>query len=120
MTAFRKHFLARVFALLTGVIFLNTAFFMAEISLMKITNHELLQNIAKLVSNSGLEEERDGETPEKDSSAKEVDLLISQVQFHHRVLFLVAAKANHMLEDHYPHANYSQTFSPPPDNSFNS
>src|SRR6188472_1291733 len=120
MTAFRKHFLAKVFALVTGVIFLNTAFFMAEISLMKITNHEFLQNIAKMVSNSGLEEERDGETPDKDSAAKEIDFLISQVQFHHRVLFQIATKANHTLDDHYPHANYSQTFSPPPDNSFNS
>jgi len=120
MVAFRKHFLARVFALLTGVIFLNTSFFMAEISLLKVTNHELLQNIAKLISNNGLEEERDGETPDKDSSAKEVDLLMGQVQFHHRVLFLIATKANHTLDDLYPHANYSQTFSPPPDNSFNS
>jgi hypothetical protein len=120
MTALRKHFLAKVFALLTGVIFLNTAFFMAEISLMKITNHEFLQNIAKMVSNSGLEEERDGEATDKDSSAKEIDLLIGQVQFYHRALFLIATKANHMLDDHYPHANYSQTFSPPPDNSFNS
>ena len=119
MSVIRKHFLAKVFALLTGVIFLNTAFFMAEISLLKVTNHELLQNIAKLVSNSGLEEERDGETTDKDSSAKEVDLLISRVQFHHYVLFLVASKANHMLEDLYPHANYAQTFSPPPDHSFN-
>ena len=107
MSALRKHFLAKVFALLTGVIFLNTAFFMAEISLLKITNHEFLQNIAKLVSNSGLEEERDGEHADKDSSAKEVDLLISQVQIHHRVLFLIATKANHVLDDLYPHANYA-------------
>ena len=115
MNSFRQHFLAKVFALLTGIVFLNTSFFMAEISLMKVTSHELLQNIAKLVSNSGLEEERDGESSEKDTSTKEVDLLICQVQIHHRSLFLIAAKANHMLDDHYPHANYSQTFSPPPD-----
>jgi hypothetical protein len=117
MNSFRQHFMARVFALLTGVIFLNTSFFMAEISLMKITDHELLQNIAKLVSNSGLEEERDGEV-DKDASAKEVDLLIGQVQIHHQALYLIATRANHMLEDHYPHANYAQTFSPPPDQQF--
>ena len=116
MISFRKHFLAKVFALITGVIFLNTSFFLAEISLLKVTNQELLQNVAKLMSNSGLEEERDGEASDsKDSSAKEVDLLIGHVQIHHRVLFLVAAKANHSLDDLYPHANYSQTFSPPPD-----
>ncbi|HEU5292369.1 MAG TPA: hypothetical protein VFU05_17095 [Cyclobacteriaceae bacterium] len=115
MTVLRKHFLAKVFALITGVIFLNTSFFLAEISLLKVTNFELLQNVAKLMSNSGLEEERDGETSDKDSSAKEVDLLISQVQIHHEVLFLTATKACHALDDLYPHANYSQTFSPPPD-----
>ena len=115
MSSFRKHFLAKVFALLTGVIFLNTSFFLAEISLLKVTNYELLQNVAKLMSNSGLEEERDGETPDKDSSAKEVDLIISQVQIHHEVLFHTATKAIHSLDDLYPHANYAQTFSPPPD-----
>jgi len=120
MSAFRKHFLAKVFALLTGVIFLNTSFFVAEISMLKVTNHELLQNIAKLISNNGLEEEKDSEACDKDSSAKEVGLLISQVQIHHRVLFLIATKASHTLDDLYPHANYAQTFSPPPDNSFNS
>ncbi len=115
MNSFRQHLLAKVFALLTGVVFLNTRFFLAEISLMRITNHQLIENIAKLISTSGLEEERDGESSKKDSSAKEVDFLIHQVQGHHRSLFLIASKANHILEDHYPHANYSQTFSPPPD-----
>lgn len=115
MIALRKHFLAKVFALITGVIFLNTSFFLAEISLLKVTNYEILQNVAKLISNSGLEEERDGETTDKDASGKEVDLLISQAQTHHHVLFLVAFKANHALDDLYPPANYAQTYSPPPD-----
>lgn len=115
MKSLRQHFLAKVFALLTGMIFLNTSFFMAEISLLKVSNYELLQNIVKLVSNSGLEEERDGESSEKDTSAKEIDLLIDQIQFRHQTLFLIAARANHMLEDLYPHTNYAQTFSPPPD-----
>lgn len=88
---------------------------MAEISLFKVSNHEVLQNIAKLASNFGLEEERDGESSEKDSSAKEIDLLITKVQIYHESIFFIATKANHTLEDHYPHANYAQTFSPPPD-----
>jgi len=120
MKAFRRHFLAKAFALVTGIIFLNTSFFMAEVSLLKVSNHELLQNIVKLISNNGLEEERDGETPDNDSSSEEIDLFICQAQIHHQVLFLIATKANHVLDDLYPHANYAQTFSPPPDNSFNS
>ena|SRR5690242_5907719 len=119
MNSIRKNFLAKVFALVTGVIFLNTSFFLAEISLLKVTNYELLQNVVKMMSNSGLEEERDGETPDNDSSAKEIDLLISHVQIHYQVQILTATKANHALDDLYPHANYAQTFSPPPD-SFNS
>ena len=115
MNSFRLNIFAKIFALLTGVIFLNTSFFIAEISLLKVSNHELLQNIAKLASNFGLEEERDGESSEKDTSAKEVDLIINHVKIYHESLFLCASKANDMLDDHYPHANYAQTFSPPPD-----
>ena len=119
MKAFRRHFLAKAFALVTGIIFLNTSFFMVEVSLLEVNNSNLLQNIVKLISNGGLEEERDGESSD-DSAANEIDLFISQVQIHHCVLFLIATKANHVLDDLYPHANYAQTFSPPPDNSFNS
>lgn len=115
MNSFRRNILAKIFALLTGAIFLNTSFFMAEISMLKVSNHELLQNIAKLASNFGLEEERDGESSEKDTSAKEVDIMINHVKIYHESLFLSASRANDMLVDHYPHANYAQTFSPPPD-----
>ena len=115
MNQFRKHFLSKVIALITGVIFLNMGFFLAEVSMLKLTNQELVQNIAKLISSSGFEEERDGESSEKDSAAKEVDILVNQIQIHHSSLFLIAAKTNRNIEDHYPHANYSQTFSPPPD-----
>ena len=114
MNSLRRNFLAKIFALLTGVIFLNTSFFMAELSLLKVHNHKLLENIVKLVSNSGLEEERDGDS-ENDTTGKEVDVLICQVQVYHQTQFSIATKVIDMQEDHYPHANYSQTFSPPPD-----
>jgi hypothetical protein len=115
MSPFRHRFFVRLFALLTGVMFLNMSFFLAEVSALEISDKGLIENIAKLVSSSGFEEERDGESSESDSAAKEVDLLNNQVQIHHQSLFLTATKANHSWENLYPHANYSQTFTPPPD-----
>ena len=117
MNAFRQHILTKILTLLTGAIFLNTSFFLAELSLIQTSNRALIETIAKLISDSGLEEERDGESSEKDSSVKEIDFLIHQMHQQDRSSFLIATKANHMLDDHYPHANYSQTFSPPPDSS---
>lgn len=118
MNSFRQHFLARVFTLVTGVIFLNMSFFLAEVTVLKFTNQELVENIAKLISSSGFEEERDGEASGNDSSAKEVDILIHHIQIHHTALFRVTEKIVRVIDDHYPHANYSLNFSPPPDFSF--
>jgi hypothetical protein len=115
MNSFRQHILARAFALLTGLVFLNMSFFLAEVSMLGLTNPELIENVAKLISSSGFEEERDGESSGNDSSAKEVDLLIHQIQLHHSALFLITTKIIRILEDHYPHANYALIFSPPPD-----
>lgn len=115
MKVFRQQVLVNVFAFITGVMFLNMSFFLAEVSALKIKDKGLIENIVKLVSSSGFEEERDGEPVKDDSAAKEVDLLNLQVQIHHQSLFLTASKANHSWENLYPHANYSLTFTPPPD-----
>jgi hypothetical protein len=118
MNSFRQHYLTRAFSLMTGLVFLNMSFFLAEVSMLRLTNPELIENVAKLISSSGFEEERDGESSGNDSSAKEVAFLIHQIQLHHSSLFLITTKSNRMLEDHYPHANYSLIFSPPPDSFF--
>ena len=115
MNSFRQRYLVKAFALITGTMFLNMSFFLAEVSALNITDKGLIENIAKLVSSSGFEEERDGESSPNDSSGKEVDLLNLQIQIHQQSLFLTASRANHTWENLYPHANYSQTFSPPPD-----
>lgn len=114
MKTFRRNYLSRAFSLITGVLFLNMSFFLVEVSLLEITDHQIIENIARLISTGGFEEERDGEAPEK-ASAKEVDLLIDPIQPHHHLLIIVNSKTGCMLDDLYPHANYSQTFSPPPD-----
>lgn len=115
MKTFRQYFLSRAFSLITGVLFLNMSFFLVEVSLLEITDHQIIENIARLISTGGFEEERDGETTEKGASAKEVDLLIDPLHLHYHLLIIVASKPGTMQDDLYPHANYSQTFSPPPD-----
>ena len=115
MNVFRTHYLSKVTALITGVIFLNMSFFLAEVSMLKYSKKELIENIAKLIFNSGFEEERDGEASGTDNTAKEVDLHLQQVQIHHASSFLMSTSVNRTLVNHYLHANYSLTFFPPPD-----
>jgi hypothetical protein len=118
MNRFRTHYLSKITALVTGVIFLNMSFFLAEVSMLKYNKKELIENIAKLLFNSGLEEERDGESSGADTTAKEVTLLLQQVQIHHTSSFLVSVSVNRTLIDHYLHANYSLSFFQPPDSQF--
>jgi hypothetical protein len=114
MNIIREHVLAKVFTLITGLIFLNMSFFLAEVALLKFEKKELVENIAKLIFNGGFEEERECEG-NVDHIGKEVDLLMQQVEIHHACSFLVSVRSNQILVDHYLHANHSLTFSPPPD-----
>jgi hypothetical protein len=65
--------------LVTGLIFINMSFFLAELSALKITqDKKTFSNIIKLISSNTSEEEKDvfgGD--DEDSSAKEVDLIFS-------------------------------------------
>ena len=63
----------------TAIIFLNMSFFLAEVSALKLhKDKELIANIAKLLSTSAAEEERDvfGATDE-DHTSRVVDLIFS-------------------------------------------
>ena len=114
MKIVRQHILSKAFAFITGLIFLNMSFFLAEVSYLNFEKKEIIENIAKLILNSGFEEERDGE-PVGDSAAQGIDLLFQQVQIHHTSSFLISVRTNRDVVDHYLHANHSLTFSPPPD-----
>ncbi len=115
MNVFRQRYLAKTFSLITGVIFLNMSFFLAEVTLLKFSQKEIIENIAKLILNSGFEEERDCESSGGDTFGKEVDLHLQQVQIHYTSSFLMSIRVNRTLIDHYRHANHSSTFFPPPD-----
>ena len=114
MNTIRTHALTKVLTLITGVVFLNMSFFLAEVSMLKYNKKELIE-IAKLILNTGFEEERDGESSGADHIDKEVDLTMLHAQFHNRSLYLMSIGTNRTLVDHYRHANHSLTFFPPPD-----
>ena len=114
MEIIRQHFLTKAFTLVTGLIFLNMSFFLAEVCILKYNKTELA-DIAKLILNAGFEEERDGETPGADSIGKEVGLLMNLANIHDTTSFLISINTNRTLVDHYLHANHSLNFSPPPD-----
>jgi hypothetical protein len=113
MDFIRKHFLSKVVALVAGLAFLNMSFFLAEISLLSFDKKDLIENIAKLILNTGFEEERESETS-GEHKVKEI-LLGLQVQIHGTSSFLISVSVNSAMINHYRHANYSLTFFPPPD-----
>ena len=78
MLIFRILYVRNAMALFTGLIFLNMSFFLAEVSALKLTHDKkMIANIAKLISSSAAEEEKDafGGPADEDCSAKEVNLI---------------------------------------------
>ena len=118
MKIFRRHFLSKALSLITGLVFLNMSFFLAEVTYLKFDKKEIMENIAKLILNSGFEEERDCEPVGGEGSIKGIDLILQQVQIHHTSSFLMSLHTNRTVVDHYRHANHSFTFYTPPDFSF--
>jgi hypothetical protein len=114
MNCFRKNFFSKIAALITGLLFLNMSFLLAEIDLLEVSDRQILENIARLVSMGGLEEERDGDSQtEKDASIE--DFIIPHPGVSEQAKSSELKTEIHALDDLYRHANYSQTFSPPPD-----
>lgn len=106
--------MTRISALLTGVIFLNMSFFLAEVCLLDIKDARMIENVCNLVINGGLEEERDTHSTSGDASLKMFSIAAG-LYLHHASVFLIASKINPDTEDNYLHADHSEIFSPPPD-----
>ena len=115
MMIFRNHSGTRVFSLITGVIFLNMSFFLAEVCLLDIKDPEMIENVCKLVLNGGLEEERDAHSAGADAPLKIFSLAGDDLLLRHSSLFLIASKMHQDSQENYRHANHSQIFSPPPE-----
>src|SRR5688572_32399437 len=81
MSILRKPLFMKVMTLVTGLIFLNMSFFLAEVSALKLDqDKQMIGNIAKLIASSSAEEEKDafGGT-DKDASSKEVEFVLDYV-----------------------------------------
>ena len=115
MKMFRKSAITRIFSLVTGVIFLNMSFFLAEMCMLDLTDRQMVENVCNLVINGGLEEERDAHANGGDIPVKEFSMASDDLLLRHTSLFLIASKIHQDCEDHYLHADHSETFSPPPE-----
>ena len=118
MLVFRNTYVKNIMALFTGLIFLNMSFFLAEVSALKLTlDKKMVENIAKLISSSAAEEEKDvfGGTPDEDCSAKEVDLIFNY-STHTLDSHVLLIKNRRCVHDQrvLPLGNY-EIFSPPPE-----
>jgi hypothetical protein len=118
MPIFRNSNIKNAMALFTGLIFLNMSFFLAEVSALKLTqDKKMLENIARLISSSAAEEEKDvfGGIADEDCSAKEVDWIFSySVHTIHGKGIVIDNKR----DSHDPGLmllGSSEIFSPPPE-----
>lgn len=114
---FRKLYFRNAMSLFTGLIFLNMSFFLAEVSALKLNkDKKMVANIAKLISSSSQEEEKDafGGT-DKDCSAKEVDLIYHYAT--HTIYRQIADINNKrcILDPGVPLLGNYEIFSPPPE-----
>lgn len=115
MTMFRNETGTKIFSLMTAVIFLNMSFFLAEVCMLDIKDRKMIENVANLVLNGGLEEERDAHASGSDAPLKMFSLSSAELLLRHSSLFLIASRMHQESIDHYLHADHSEKFSPPPD-----
>lgn len=60
MQFLRTHIASKIFTVFTAVVFLNMGFFLSEIKMFDLDlKKEMVENLAELILNIGMEEERD-------------------------------------------------------------
>ncbi len=114
MITFKQKNFTRAFSFFTGLLFLNMSFFLAEVCLLDFQDREMIENVAKMIINGGVEEERDTHAG-SDGPVKIFSMQSDCLQLRHSSLFLIASRIHHTNEDHYLHADHSEIESPPPD-----
>jgi hypothetical protein len=117
MKIFRNTIVRNILALFTGIIFLNMSFFLYEVTVLGLgKNKQMAANIAKLLSTSASEEERDAFAggADEDAKVKEVDLIFS---YDTHSLSVLASKANAQCATNMgiPLLGSYEIYSPPPE-----
>ena len=117
MNQFREHFLSKLLALATTLIFLNMSFFLAEVTLLELEKDGRFGKIITLIlSGSCFEEEREtgGDTSEEETSAKKIEVVFQD----HRYAFdpYILLSSTKWITDHsLPLGGVYETFTPPPE-----
>lgn len=118
MLIFRILYVRNAMALFTGLIFLNMSFFLAEVSALKLTqDKKMIANIAKLISSSAAEEEKDafGGTADEDCSAKEVNLIFNYTTHTIYGYTSLIKNLRCVLNQGLPLLGSYEIYSPPPE-----
>lgn len=104
MKLFRKEFSLRFFAILTGVVFLNMSFFLAELNALEFSKKNKALYESLVASLAGIcEEEKDvfGGESETESLSKEVDIFVSLYENSGRGYSLTLS-TNGSSQAHFP------------------
>lgn len=113
----RNPFLAKPLTILIGVIFLNLSFVLAEVSALDFENHDsaLFENLVRLISTSGFEEEKDANGEPTHEISSDVNFYIQQnLKFPH-IKSLIISNLNGSYSSAKVSKAYQPIFSPPPE-----
>ncbi len=117
MLIFRNSLFKNIATVFTGLIFLNMSFFLFEVSALKLNqDKDMVANIAKLISSSAAEEEKDvfGGADE-DHSAKEIDLIFSYAAHTIHSFNVQISKKRSVFNQGIPLFGSYEIYSPPPE-----
>ena len=117
MQVFRRHIINRVFALFLGAAFLNMSFFLTEIRMLDLDlDRGLIENIAEMIFNVGMEEERDifEDIPEEGKGKTSVDFHIFSGKFARVICFLIHENRKGNGDSDVPQPGSQDILTPPP------
>jgi hypothetical protein len=78
VSTIRTHIASRFFTIFIGAVFMNMSFFLSEVRLLKLDlNRDMAENIVKLISGAGFEEERESGEESMAGEGKVVDMFLS-------------------------------------------
>jgi len=106
------------FSLLTGMLFLNMSFFLAEVSALKMgKNKQLFENISRLLSGTSAEEEQDAfaSASDEDTFENEVDLLLTYSTYPPLAQILTPRHDVNIWKQGIPLIGIFEIDSPPPE-----
>ena len=118
MKLFRLKYVSNTFTLVTGIIFLNMSFFLAEVTALKLDqDKQMMENISKLLSGCAAEEEKDvfGGSSDEDTTAKEIDLIFNYHTHSPGDASLMSKNKLHAFSQGIPQLGNYEIFSPPPE-----